>query len=98
MGAEIGATVDLERDLLKYAGLRDDEIWISEAQERMVLAVPPNHLDAFMQIMQEEEVEATVIGTFGTSGAARLITRFNGTHVGDLDMHFLHDGVPKRER
>ena len=40
MGEDIGATVELEKVPLKYAGLRYDEIWISEAQERMVLAVP----------------------------------------------------------
>ena len=33
-----GASVKLETVPLKYAGLRYDEIWISEAQERMVLA------------------------------------------------------------
>ena len=41
MGEKLGASVELDRVPLKYAGLRYDEIWISEAQERMVLAVPP---------------------------------------------------------
>lgn len=100
MGEQIGAAVDLENVPLKYAGLRYDEIWISEAQERMVLAVPPDRLDAFMEIMRQEEVEATVIGTFGSdgSGPARLTVRYAGTVVGDLDMHFLHHGLPRREQ
>ncbi|MGD8453454.1 MAG: AIR synthase-related protein [Phycisphaerae bacterium] len=98
MGAEIGATVELERVPLKYAGLRYDEIWISEAQERMVLAVPPANLPRVLEIMQEEEVEATVIGTFGTGGGARLIVRYEGHIVGDIDMPFLHDGLPRSER
>ena len=42
MGAELGAVVELERAPLKYQGLSYTEIWISEAQERMVLAVPPS--------------------------------------------------------
>lgn len=101
MGAEIGVEVDLEKTLLKYAGLRYDEIWISEAQERMVLAVSPERLEALMKIMAEEEVEATVIGRFGAtndSGKPRLIVRFQGNLVGDLDMAFLHDGTPRRLR
>ena len=41
MGEKIGAEVWLDRVPLKYEGLSYTEIWISEAQERMVLAVPP---------------------------------------------------------
>ncbi len=104
MGAEVGAVVELADVPLKYAGLRYDEIWISEAQERMVLAVPPGNLERFLAIMRAEEVEATVIGTFGNPPEAapgdppRLVVRFRGETVGTLDMHFLHHGVPRVER
>ena len=107
MGEHTGAVVDLERVPLKYAGLRYDEIWISEAQERMVLAVPPSNLDRFLEITRQEECEATVIGTFGDEpgrggeplrGGPRLIVRYAGEVVGDLDMLFLHHGLPRRER
>jgi len=105
MGAQVGATVDLEEVPLKYAGLRYDEIWISEAQERMVLAVPPGNLARLLEIMRAEEVEATVIGAFGTyadddaaSQAPRLLVRYEGHVVGDLDMHFLHHGLPMSAR
>lgn len=101
MGAEVGAVVDLDRVPLKYAGLRYDEIWISEAQERMVVAVPPKHLPRFLQIVRAEDVEATVIGEFGcraASGQPRVLLRFEGHVVGELDMEFLHHGVPKEER
>jgi len=99
MGEKTGAVVDLETVPLKYAGLRYDEIWISEAQERMVLAVPPANTDRFMEVMREEEVEATVIGVFGSDDASapRLVVRYGGTVVGDLDMQFLHHGLPRRE-
>jgi phosphoribosylformylglycinamidine synthase len=63
---KVGAFVELDRVPLKYAGLRYDEIWISEAQERMVLSVPPEHIDELLKLSQGEDVEATVIGTFGT--------------------------------
>jgi len=104
MAARIGAVVELERVPLKYAGLRYDEIWISEAQERMVVAVPPANLERFLALMRAEEVEATVIGVFGPASdaphaaAARIVLRFHGRVVGELDMHFLHEGVPRLER
>ncbi len=96
MGADLGATVDLEKVPLKYAGLRYDEIWISEAQERMVFAVPPNRLERFLGVFAAEEVEATVIGRFGDDRALRV--RYDGQLVGELDMHFLHEGLPKSRR
>jgi phosphoribosylformylglycinamidine (FGAM) synthase-like enzyme/phosphoribosylformylglycinamidine (FGAM) synthase PurS component len=96
MGAEIGAVVDLEKVPLKYAGLRYDEIWISEAQERMVLAVPPANWPKVKAIFDAEDVEATVIGTFGNS--ARLTMRYEGKVVGDLSAEFLHHGIPKTQK
>ncbi|NJM41005.1 MAG: hypothetical protein HC853_09645 [Anaerolineae bacterium] len=38
MASGLGATVQLKDALLKYPGLQPWEIWLSEAQERMVLA------------------------------------------------------------
>ncbi|MBL8877590.1 MAG: hypothetical protein JNG88_00595 [Phycisphaerales bacterium] len=97
MAADVGATVDLEKVTLKYAGLRYDEIWISEAQERMVLAVPKENLEALLAIAREEEVEGTPIGFFGCAEAnPTLDVRYQDMVVGRLDMHFLHHGLPKR--
>jgi phosphoribosylformylglycinamidine synthase II len=93
MGAEIGAAVDLEKAPLKYEGLSYTEIWISESQERMVLAVPPDRWPALKQLCDGEEVEAAVIGTFEPTGKLRL--RFQGNPVAELDMHFLHEGRPQ---
>ena len=65
MGEPIGAEVHLERVSLKYEGLAPWEIWLSEAQERMVIAVPPENLSELMEICEAKEVvEATVLGTF----------------------------------
>ena len=64
MGEKIGAVVDLEKAPLKYEGLSYTEIWISEAQERMVLSVPPDKWEAFRDLCASEGVEATVLGTF----------------------------------
>jgi phosphoribosylformylglycinamidine synthase II len=95
MGEKTGATVDLEKVPLKYAGLRYDEIWISEAQERMVLAVPPQNVGPLLQLAGGEDVEAVVIGTFGGD---KLRLRYDGHEVGQLSMHFLHEGLPMHAR
>ena len=97
MGERTGAMVELERVPLKYAGLRYDEIWISEAQERMVLAVPPSKLPELLELAAGEDVEATEIGEFGTEDG-ELILDYHGIEVGRLSMEFLHEGVPKCER
>ena len=96
MGEKLGVEVDLEKVPLKYAGLSYTEIWISEAQERMVIAVKPENLDAIMAMFNAEDVEATVIGTF--TGDKKLTLRYNGTQVGQLDMEFLHEGICKYDR
>jgi phosphoribosylformylglycinamidine synthase len=97
MGEKIGASVDLDAVPLKYAGLRYDEIWISEAQERMVLSVSADKLDALLALAAAEDVEATVIGTFGTEGD-QLVLRYRGAEVGRLSMEFLHHGIPMPTR
>lgn len=96
MGEKLGVVVDLEKVPLKYAGLTYTEIWISEAQERMVIAVQPEKLDAIMALFDSENVEATVIGTF--TGDGKLTLRYNGTQVGQLEMDFLHEGICKYDR
>lgn len=92
MGRSIGAEVDLERVPLKYEGLSYTEIWISEAQERMVLAVPEQNWPELSELFASEGVEATVIGRFVPTG--RLVLRYQGHTVADLSMEFLHRGRP----
>lgn len=96
MARETGAVVDLETVPLKYDGLRYWEIWISEAQERMVLAVPPEKVDEILTVFASENVEAVVIGTFTGSGVLTL--RYKGVTVGEFDGEFLHEGVPRLVR
>ncbi|HEY8666631.1 MAG TPA: AIR synthase-related protein, partial [Tepidisphaeraceae bacterium] len=97
MGEKIGARVELDKVPLKYAGLRYDEIWISEAQERMVLSVPQDKVAELLALSAGEDVESTVIGQFGTDDA-QLILLFGETEVGRIAMHFLHHGIPKPKR
>jgi phosphoribosylformylglycinamidine synthase II len=88
-----GCDMDLKKAPLKYAGLKPWEILISEAQERMSLAVPPEKVDEFLALAREMGVEATVLGTFTDSGKFHI--RYGDRTAAYLDMEFLHDGVPK---
>jgi len=97
MGDKLGAVVELDKVPLKYAGLRYDEIWISEAQERMVLSVPAGKLDELLALSASEDVEATVIGAFGTE-KHELILNYRGQEVGRVSMDFLHHGIPMPTR
>ena len=96
MGEKLGAIVDLEKVPLKYDGLSYSEIWISEAQERMVLSVPPENMEEIRSVFEGENVEATFIGEF--TGDKRLHLRYKGETVADIEMAFLHDGVPRTTR
>ncbi|MBN1540607.1 phosphoribosylformylglycinamidine synthase subunit PurL [candidate division KSB1 bacterium] len=91
-----GAQVELETVPLKYHGLTYMEIWISEAQERMVIFVPPDKLDEALALFAAEDVEATVIGKVTDDRKIRL--RYRGAVVGELDMEFLHNGMPRPVR
>ena len=93
MGERTGVEVDLARVPLKYAGLSSHEIWISEAQERMVLAVPPEHEEELVALFASEDVEATVIGRF--TDTKTLVVRDEGEVIAELGMAFLFDGTPR---
>jgi phosphoribosylformylglycinamidine synthase len=92
MGERIGAEVDLDLAPLKYDGLSYTEVWISEAQERMVLSVPESNWDELRALCASEGVEATVLGRFVPTG--KLTLRYRATVVGELPMEFLHGGRP----
>jgi phosphoribosylformylglycinamidine synthase len=94
--AEHGAEVELEKVPLKYQGLSYAEIWISEAQERMVIIVPPENQDEILELFESENVEATVVAR--VTDTHRLKLKYDGHLVADLDMEFLHDGVPRLTR
>jgi len=96
MAEDTGAVVDLSTVPLKYAGLTYTEIWISEAQERMVVSVPPANWPALKKICDSEAVEATAIGTFSDDKILRL--HYKGQLVGEMAMKFLHGGLPKFTR
>ncbi|MHB8857408.1 MAG: phosphoribosylformylglycinamidine synthase subunit PurL [Bellilinea sp.] len=94
MTSTLGGQVQLECVPLKYPGLAPWEIWLSEAQERMVLAVPPASLPALQTLCERYTVELTDIGQFEASG--RIVVRYGQKTVLDLSNDFLHNGLPQR--
>ncbi len=94
LGQQTGVAVELQDVPLKYPGLQPWEIWISEAQERMVVAVPPAALEPFLVLCRGEDVEATPIGHF--TADRRLRVTYRGQALVELDMALLHDGRPER--
>ncbi|MFC1957290.1 phosphoribosylformylglycinamidine synthase subunit PurL [Chloroflexota bacterium] len=96
MAAETGVRVYLDKVPLKYAGLSYSEIWVSESQERMVLAVSPDCVDELIGLFSSEDVDAAVIGEF--TDDRRLQLFYQGNLVCDLSMEFLHQGLPQVDK
>jgi len=87
-----GFELHLDKAPLKYAGLQPWEIFLSEAQERMTLAIPPEKLEDFLALCRKMDVEATVLGVFRDSGKFHCL--YQGRTVAFLDMDFVHEGLP----
>jgi phosphoribosylformylglycinamidine synthase len=97
MAGEIGATVHLDRAPTKYDGLSPTEVWISEAQERLVLAVSAANIDELARICADHGVEWCNLGTFGNAnadGTHDIALLWHGTEVGRLSCEFLHGAIP----
>ena len=89
-----GAEVWLDRVQLKYPGLAPWEIWISESQERMLVAIPPERAADFEQLLARYQVSTQRLGRFTDDGYLRL--HYQGEEIGCLAMDFLHHGAPQR--
>jgi phosphoribosylformylglycinamidine synthase II len=90
-----GAEIELEKVPLKYTGLDQWEIWVSESQERMTVAVRPEDLDEFMRLSQKHAVESTVIGKYTDSG--KLHITYEGKTCAHIDLNLLKSGFPQWE-
>lgn len=95
MASAIGAEIDLTHVKLKYQGLVPWEIWLSEAQERMVMAVPAKNLAALQQICDTFDIELTDIGEFTNS--KELVIHYGDKTVLQLGNEFLFEGMPKKK-
>ena len=94
MGEHLGVDVELTNVTLKYPGLVPWEIWLSEAQERLVIAVPAANMPKLLELAKLWDVEVSDLGSF--TGKGDLCVRYAGNIVAELPMEFLHDGLPRR--
>jgi phosphoribosylformylglycinamidine synthase II len=90
-----GCEIALEKVPLKYAGLDQWEIWVSESQERMTVAIRPEDLAEFMRLSQKHAVESTVIGQYTDSG--KLHITYEGKTCAHIDLDLLKSGFPQWE-
>lgn len=88
-----GCLIELEKVPLKYYGLDPWEILLSEAQERMTVAVHPESMELFLELSKRRGVESTPIGSFTNSGKFHVL--YANKTVAFLDMEFLHSGLPQ---
>lgn len=88
-----GCEIELEKAPLKYQGLQPWEILLSESQERMTLAVPPDSIEEFLKLSKQYDVESTVIGKFTSTGFFHV--KYSGKTVAYIPLDFLHNGLPE---
>ena len=91
-----GCVVNLEQVPLKYPGIAPWQIWISESQERMTLAVPPQKWIQLQALLKTYDVEGTRIGTF-TKDPTCVVKHGKKTLM-KLSMEFLHEGLPPKQQ
>ncbi|MCS7250139.1 MAG: phosphoribosylformylglycinamidine synthase subunit PurL [candidate division WOR-3 bacterium] len=96
LSEKTGAEVYLDKVPLKYAGLSYTEIWISESQERMIIFLPEENFKRFKEICDLHNVKATIIGRLRDD--KKLILKYQDKIVGEIDLNFLHNGIPQVKR
>ncbi len=88
-----GCHVELDKVPLKYEGLDQWEIWVSESQERMTVAVAAEDVEAFMALSRRHAVESTVIGRYTDTG--KLHITWKGETCAHVDLDLLSRGFPQ---
>jgi len=95
LGQNLGVNVQLKNAILKYQGLAPWEIWLSESQERMIVAISKNKISIFKKICRKYNVEVSILGEF--QNHKKLKVFYGKKIVCELDMEFLHHGLPQRK-
>ena len=86
---EIADSLDINLDLVpkKYEGLDGTELAVSESQERMAVAIDPANKEKFIELAEEENLEATHVATVTDTGYLRMT--WKGQTIVDLNREFL---------
>ncbi|MHB8585168.1 MAG: phosphoribosylformylglycinamidine synthase subunit PurL [Thermoplasmatota archaeon] len=91
----LGAEVWLEKIPLKAPDMVPWEIWVSESQERMMVTVRPENIEAVLAIARKWDVTAAVVGVAIPDRKVRV--KWNEAVVFEMDSEFLYEG-PVYER
>ena len=83
-----GLEIDLNKVPKKYEGLDGTELAISESQERMAIVVAAENVARFLELADQENLEATVVAT--VTKEARLKMFWNGQTICDINREFLN--------
>ena len=83
----MGGIIHLDSVPLKESSMKPWEIWISESQERMLLAVRRENVDKILGIMDDWDITAALIGE--SQNGKRLQIFFRGKKVLDLGTEFM---------
>ncbi|HET9043381.1 MAG TPA: phosphoribosylformylglycinamidine synthase [Burkholderiales bacterium] len=97
-GAGRGARIDLRAAPNEEPGMTPREVWCNEAQERYVLAVAPDRLDAFRAICARERCPFAVVGTATAEGHLTVADPHFGNTPVDIDLGIILGKPPKMVR
>ncbi len=90
----LGGTVDLREITTKYQGLKPWELFLSESQERMLIAIPPERAAEVIALCMHYGINADQIGSFG-EGDNILTLNYGKKKVAELDLGFVLGGNPQ---
>ena len=83
-----GLKINLDAVPKKYDGLDGTELAISESQERMAVVVDKSDIERFIELSNEENLEATVVAQ--VTDTNRLEMTWRGDKIVDLSRDFLN--------
>ncbi len=83
-----GLLIDLNAVPKKYDGLDGTELAISESQERMAVVVEAENVERFMELANQENLEATVVAKITEEPRLKMV--WNGKTIVDISREFLN--------
>lgn len=94
-----GIDVHLDRVPRKYTWLTDDELILSESQERMAFVIRAEHKEIFLQMLHQENLEWVHVAdvTSESEELDRMVMNWNGKKVIDISRKFLDSAGAQRQ-
>ncbi len=97
-GSGRGARIDLRAAPNEEPGMTPREVWSNEAQERYVLAIPPDRLDDFRALCERERCPFAVVGEATNAQHLEVRDPFFENRPVDMDLPALLGKPPRLTR